>query len=289
MVANPFDTVTAQITYVVPPPDGVQPYQLVDYESGKLKEGNVTPSTHDIVIENIRGREHLYTLDDTGFQYLHRPTQCKDFSDPEQLEDYGRESTEIVKGITGAKRVILYSSLQRRRPTVSDDEPLKIRKPAGQVHIDVSSSSAIGRLKQHVPKDEPELLQSRRWGIVNLWRPINIAYDWPLACCNWNSIDPGYDAFPVPRLRPGPEGGDGQDDGKGTVEYNEALSVRFSPNHQWKYIRAMTPDDCVLLKNYDTDDSVARFTPHTAFQDPTTPEGSPPRESIEQRFLCFYD
>jgi len=37
------------------------------------------------------------------------------------------------------------------------------------------------------------------------------------------------------------------------------------------------------------DGSVAVFTPHTAFNDPTTPEGSPLRESIEVRALVFYD
>ena len=35
--------------------------------------------------------------------------------------------------------------------------------------------------------------------------------------------------------------------------------------------------------------SVALFTPHTAFSDPKTPEGAPLRESIELRFLVFYD
>lgn len=37
------------------------------------------------------------------------------------------------------------------------------------------------------------------------------------------------------------------------------------------------------------DGSVALFTPHTGFEDPTTPEGTPHRESIELRALVFYD
>jgi len=37
------------------------------------------------------------------------------------------------------------------------------------------------------------------------------------------------------------------------------------------------------------DGSVAVYTPHTAFSDPTTPEGTPPRQSIELRALVFYD
>lgn len=37
------------------------------------------------------------------------------------------------------------------------------------------------------------------------------------------------------------------------------------------------------------DGSVAVFTPHTGFQDPNSPVGAPPRESIELRALVFYD
>ncbi len=43
--------------------------------------------------------------------------------------------------------------------------------------------------------------------------------------------------------------------------------------------------------SYDSkDDGVtANFTPHTAFEDPTTPKDAPLRESIELRLLVFYD
>ena len=46
-----------------------------------------------------------------------------------------------------------------------------------------------------------------------------------------------------------------------------------------------------VLESFDSvqDGSVAAFTPHTGFQDPTTPEGTPLRESIELRALVFYD
>jgi hypothetical protein len=37
------------------------------------------------------------------------------------------------------------------------------------------------------------------------------------------------------------------------------------------------------------DGSVAIYTPHTGFEDPTTPPNAPLRESIELRALVFYD
>ena len=45
------------------------------------------------------------------------------------------------------------------------------------------------------------------------------------------------------------------------------------------------------INSFDSiqDGSVAICTPHTAFKDPRTPEGTPPRQSIELRALVFYD
>lgn len=46
-----------------------------------------------------------------------------------------------------------------------------------------------------------------------------------------------------------------------------------------------------VVTSFDSvqDGSVAVFTPHTGFQDPTAPEDTPFRESIELRALVFYD
>jgi hypothetical protein len=44
----------------------------------------------------------------------------------------------------------------------------------------------------------------------------------------------------------------------------------------------------MLLKCYDSDHRLARFTAHSAFDDPTTPSDAPTRESIEVRTLAFF-
>ena len=51
----------------------------------------------------------------------------------------------------------------------------------------------------------------------------------------------------------------------------------------------ISADEALLLKCYDSaTDGRARFTCHTAFADPTCPEGAPARESIEVRTLAFF-
>jgi hypothetical protein len=51
----------------------------------------------------------------------------------------------------------------------------------------------------------------------------------------------------------------------------------------------MNVDEVLLLKCFDSKtDGRARFAPHGAFVDPTTPRDALPRESIELRALVFH-
>jgi hypothetical protein len=69
----------------------------------------------------------------------------------------------------------------------------------------------------------------------------------------------------------------------------ETYSVKYNSDHQWFYVPRMTADEILLLKCFDSkSDGRARFAPHSAFIDPTTPLDAPPRESIELRTLVFH-
>ena len=70
----------------------------------------------------------------------------------------------------------------------------------------------------------------------------------------------------------------------------ENYNLAYNPDHRWSYVPGMTTDEITIFKSYESmTDGRARFTPHSAFDDPTTPEGAPPRESIETRVLAFFD
>ncbi|KAH8993498.1 Cdc37 N terminal kinase binding-domain-containing protein [Lactarius akahatsu] len=51
------------------------------------------------------------------------------------------------------------------------------------------------RVQRHLPPspEDVEGLLQRYFQIINLWRPIHAAYDWPLALCDCNSIDQSRD------------------------------------------------------------------------------------------------
>ncbi|PPQ70940.1 hypothetical protein CVT25_013289 [Psilocybe cyanescens] len=295
-------SVTTTLSYFTPPSGGERAYQkaLVDPVTGeRTAEKNFdSEERRDIAIENVRGREDTVSLDKTGFQYFHHTSKHTSFANDEEIKaEYYPESIELIKKLTGATRVLLTRSCKALRRRIPGQKS-PFNAPVAQVHVDQSSQASIARVHRHLPaSDVPKLLE-KRFQIINLWRPIrHSALDWPLALCDHRSVDPA-DIVPVALIYPDREG--------------ETLGVKYNPNHKWKYLRGMTPEEVVLIKWYVSttwlrdnffgvadcpsvsfdsiqDGSVAIFTPHTGFEDPSTPEGTPFRESIELRSLVFYD
>ncbi|KAJ6555128.1 hypothetical protein DFH09DRAFT_1365821 [Mycena vulgaris] len=269
---------TAALNFFVPPKDGARAYQNATPVPG-VQERNFTIDVHDVQIQNLRGNESAATLDTTGFQIYKHPAKHTSFtSDAEIEKEYYPESIQLIKRLTGANRVVLFDhTIRRRRPGEDDDAPGR-RQPVSQTHIDQTNASAVARVHRHLPVEEvPELLK-RRFQIINLWRPISYpAVDWPLALCDFRTVDPVNDILPIALVYPDHEG--------------ELFGVKYNINQKWTYFSGLAPDELILIKCSDSlqDGSVALYTPHTAFKDPATPEGTPPRESIELRALVFYD
>ena len=62
-----------------------------------------------------------------------------------------------------------------------------------------------------------------------------------------------------------------------------------TPKHKWFWFPRQARDEALVFKVYDSaKDGRARWTAHTAFDDPTTPPNARPRESIEIRTLAFF-
>ncbi|KAF5386422.1 hypothetical protein D9757_006633 [Collybiopsis confluens] len=272
-------TVPGKLMYFSPPKDGSRPIHLMNEDASQASRYNFVPEEKTVDVENIRGKEDAYSLSTSGFQFCHHPAKHTSFSSDEEIErEYYPESIEFLKELTGASKVVLFDhTIRRRRPGELETDASR-RQPVALVHADQTDRSARTRLFRHFPEEEAKELVKKRFQIINLWRPIShTAWDWPLALCDYRTIDRRRDLVPTALVYPEHEG--------------ETLSVRYHPDHRWKYMKGMTTDELVLIKCYDTvqDGSVAILTPHTAFEDPFTPEGSPLRESIELRALLFFD
>lgn len=271
---------TGTFNYFLAPPDGSRPYTNINADSTTGKHiRNWIEDQHDMHIENVRGKEELYKLDNAGFQYGREAAKHTSFLNDAEIErEYYPESIDLIKRVTGASSIVIFDhTIRRRRPGEPDDSPQK-RQPVPLVHVDQTTASSIARVHRHLPPTEAPSLLRRRFQVINIWRPIShAAVDWPLALCDFRSVDAKNDLLPVALIYPDREG--------------ETYGITYNPNHQWKYMKAMTPEEFVLIKCFDSiqDGSVARLTPHSGFQDPNTPEGTPLRESIELRALVFYD
>jgi hypothetical protein len=252
-----------QFTYAYDPPAG-QP------------RTNIVLDEKAVWIADARAAPARFHLDANGFELVEHKTAVRDFWDEAQTLALGHpEAAEIVRAATGAARVVVFDHTQRRRQAGVEDRTRGVpRQPATRVHVDQTVLSGPQRVRDLMGDAADDLL-TRRAAIINVWRPIaRPALDTPLAVADAASID--LDDLIPSELRFQHRTG-------------EIYGVAHNPAQRWWSVRAQRPDEALLIKCWDSAESVARFAPHGAFQDPTTPPGAPPRESIEFRTIAFFD
>jgi len=232
---------------------------------------------HTVDIRDVRPVAAALSLEHEGFQLLNAPTSVTDFADEEVIRTrYYDEAIALLKEQTGASRVVVFDHTIRRRVSGVMDRAKGIpRQPVPRVHNDYTVKSGPQRVRDLLGDEADELLK-KRFAVINVWRPIRgPVYDAPLAITDASSVAES-DLVATDLIYP---------DRTGEIYY-----VKFNPQHKWFYAPAMRRDEVLLIKCYDSvNDGRARFAPHSAFVDPTTPVGAPPRESIELRTLVFFD
>ncbi|KAG8927504.1 hypothetical protein FRC02_008091 [Tulasnella sp. 418] len=230
------DTVRTTLNYFVPPQDGSKPYTDINGplpvpgQDSDPKHRNWKAVSVDLDIHNLRGHIKIpsvdelaqkidnnpgldeVSLDTSGFQFLHHKStlSANDFNDEDKIQqDYYDETIELVKKATGANRAIIFDhTIRRGKPSLTATDP-KNRTPVSIVHVDQTPASAERRVRRHAPPElVPELL-SKRYQIINVWRPIeNPAIDYPLALCDYRTVNPDRDL--VPSTLKYPDGKDGE-------------------------------------------------------------------------------
>ncbi|RDX50336.1 hypothetical protein OH76DRAFT_471304 [Lentinus brumalis] len=271
--------VSATLNYHAPlgdPTEEAYRYIYLTPPPGK-PEHNLGEDQRPVVVHDARGREDEFSLDKNGFQFVRHASAEAEFVDEERIKEvYYKEAEELLKSVTGAKRVLIFDHTIRRHAGKDGSIPrTEGRGPVERVHIDQTYEASIKRVNQLLGADAPRLLGTRI-RLINLWRPIaNPVYHRPLALGDWRTLDPTHDLVPVTYYYPDRTGA--------------TFSVRWNPAHQWWYLSEQRPDEVTLIKCFDSreEDGCARLTPHSAFWDRTTPQDKPSRQSIELRALLF--
>ena len=214
------------------------------------------------------------SIDASGFVLVEHRTQMRDFFDPDELKRvYYPEIVQLVKQVSGAKRAVVFDHTLRSG-SEDEREAKLIREPVLSAHNDYTEWSGPNRVRE-VMGDEAEELLKRRFAIIQVWRAIVDPIESnPLAMADARSVSK-EDLLIAERRYP--------------HRIGQTYRLKFSPQHRWFYFPRMHRDEAIVFKVYDSEkDGRARFTPHTSFDDPTTPPGARPRQSIEARALAFF-
>ncbi|MFZ0766405.1 CmcJ/NvfI family oxidoreductase [Bradyrhizobium sp.] len=266
--------VLAELNYLAPT-DGKPRTYAFDPPPGEPKS-TALPEPHQVPVFDGRSISDSFSLDREGFALVRHPTAVRDFYNDEEIRKvYYPAAESFIRATLRADRVVIFDHTVRRRVDgAADIRGAGPRQPATRIHVDQTDASGANRVREHLPAEADELLKGRVQ-VVNLWRPIRGPLrDSPLALCDAASVA-ADDLVASDLIYPNRRG--------------ETYSVKFNSDHRWFYFPEMTADQALLLKCYDlATDGRARFAPHTAFVDPTTPKDAPPRESIELRTLVFH-
>ncbi|ARQ02014.1 CmcJ/NvfI family oxidoreductase [Pseudorhodoplanes sinuspersici] len=233
-----------------------------------------TQDPHPVTIRNGRPLANEFSLDREGFRFVDHDTKVKDFFDENEIRQvYYPEMEALIKAQSGAKRVVVFDHTLRTADE-AEREARKIREVVPRVHNDYTEWSGPQRVRDILP-DEAEDLLSRRFAIIQVWRPIRLPVEsFPLAMCDARSISPD-DLIISERRYPNRIG--------------QTYAITYNPAHQWYWFPLMRRDEAIVFKVYDSlKDGRARWSAHTAFDDPSAPPNARPRESIEIRTLAFF-
>ena len=267
-------TIEAELVYAVD--TGVKPVNETMGPGNMGRKRTGKREKHTMAIRDGRRSRDEFSLETHGFEFIYHPTAVKDFFDHDEIRSvYYPEIEELLKQRTGASRVVIFDHTLRSGDAATRKEKL-VREPVLSVHNDYTEWSAPQRVRDLLPADEAEALLEHRFAIVQVWRAIRRPIESnPLAIADARSLASG-DLIASERRYPDRVG--------------ETYQISHNPDHDWFYFPNMRRDEALVFKVFDSaTDGRARFTAHTAFEDPTSPPGAAPRESIEMRALVFFE
>ncbi|TVY15565.1 Aspirochlorine biosynthesis protein N [Lachnellula arida] len=262
----PRDPVTASLKFYDGPSDGSKPfnYPLGTEPPEEMPRRNFGDADVSVTIEDIRGKEALYNIDDNAFATLRAGlSPGVDFGSSDSIKEkyYPEVEGTLLKRFPHAKRVFVFDHTSR--PSGGS------RPPVLRTHIDQSKAAALAKARTILPNDADGLWKGRV-RIINVWRPLNgPVQSFPLAFADSKTV---------------------KDQDLHMVEHRyadrigETLSLAHA-DEQWHYWSGVDNDERLLIQYFDSEKG-GRLA-HTAFEDPRTPEGARHRESIEVRALIF--
>jgi len=230
-------------------------------------------------IEDLRRCSPGPSLHAEGITLVSHRSAIPDFRDAQRVaQQHPAEIERLIAELSGADAVVVTGpGILRFAEKSPDSGRLNNSRPARFIHIDCSNPTALAFAKRSRPPQRAERI--RRFAHYNVWRVFSKPpQDVPLAVCDARSVAP-EDLVPADAIF----------DVADQPEWSfESLLVRFNPLHRWCYFSNMTRDEALVFKTHDSAADEPSQVPHSAFDDPTCPQGVPPRSSIEMRATAYW-
>ena len=262
-------TVVAPVNFVRP--GSTKPRIFVD-EGGRAGfREDFEREERYVPIRNIRGQEDDFQFARDGLAFLRQHSGVEDFANFADWQSvYDAEVQALLKEHAGVAETVVFDHTLRL-----DDTGAAGRKPVRHAHGDYTGQSGPQRLRDLLPPDTADSWERGRFGIINLWRPINGPVETaPLAFVAPGSLAAG-DLVPTDLVYPDRTG--------------EIYELAYNPGQDWVYLAGQDVDEVTLFKTYDSADGLdQRIAPHTAFDLSDQNGLSRPRHSIETRALVRF-
>jgi hypothetical protein len=282
----------------------------------------VVYAERQVTVRNARLLEgdQRRTVEKNGVELLFCPLGHPDFDFLDHydvVQKYYQDCEQLVQEVTGAARVVAFDHNVRSTDGKQRKQRIRggqeVQGPARIAHGDYTLTSAPERLQllaqepcendtlrsAIVPGDslldpaevEQAIGEHGRFALINVWR--NIA-DEPvathaLALCDAQTVTP-------------------KDLSVFELHYADRVGENYfskqDPGHEWYYYPAMTRDEAILIKQWDSAGPLAQskgqrpdsddpqapctFSFHNSFDDASTPLNAPARWSIEVRCVVIY-
>ncbi|MDH3670383.1 MAG: methyltransferase [Gammaproteobacteria bacterium] len=265
--------VEASLTYCVD--TGEKPVIYPSEAGGRSERCVGQYANHTVALHNGRFHAEPLSLDREGFLLSKHETRVQDFYDEEEVRTvYESEIERLIKELSGATKVVVFDHTRRADAAATREQKI-VREPARMAHSDYTERSAPQRIRDLLPAPEAEQRLKGRFAIINIWRPMRDPVQTvPLAVCDARTIAERDLVVTQRRARD---------------RIGEIYQIAFNPDHCWFYFPYMQRNEALVFKCFDSAvDGRARFAPHTAFDDPTSPPDAPARESIEARTIAFF-
>ena len=219
-----------------------------------------------------------------GFELCRLSSSLTDFHDDEEIDRvHYREIEGLIRHATGAAQVSVFDHIRRS----SGNGRPGARVPVFAVHNDTPHGPPFSGFATFF-RTGPEALLKRRFSLINAWHSIRGPVEsFPLAVCDATEHRP-QDLVAAELVY---EGGNGEAFTRAQTpgRVGEIFNLAHNPVHRWFYFPRMERDEILLFKCFDSAlDGRARFSAHTAFEDPNHGPDSAPRESIELRALAMF-